>query len=558
MVALASVLVLSSCSRMGELPANLFRTTPSPLEVRGGVIDARVDGRFPERFFDRHSVITVTPVLVFDGQEVRGTPRVFQGERVIGNNTVISRREGGAFTIPATFTFVPEMAVSELFLEFDVERRGRAGANIPRVKVADGVNATSTLVNAGELVPAIAPDAFQRIIQQTTEASIHFLIEQSNLRASETRSQDIRNLTAAVRTAAETENKEIESLNIIGAASPDGPFELNRNLAERRTNVSANFLNQELRRQRTPVEIGRDFTPEDWAGFQKLMEQSTIQDRDLILRVLAMHTDPVVREREIRNIASAFTVIADEILPQLRRARMELTVNIIGRSDEEITALATSNPAALSVEELLYAATLTENLNEKARIYREVIRLFPNDLRGYNNLGQVLLLQGNRAQAHQYFERAARIDANNPDVNYNLGLVAMLNGEINQAEEFFGRAAGTHADLNQALGTLYVKTGEHTRARTLLAESATNNAALTQILNNDYNAARRTLNAVQNPDGMTAYLQAIVAARTNDRDAVYNNLRTAVQRDRNLARKAMTDMEFARFRTDQTFLSIVR
>jgi len=289
-----------------------------------------------------------------------------------------------------------------------------------------------------------------------------------------------------------------------------------------------------------------------------LMEESTIRDRDLILRILAMHTDPVVREREIRNMSAAFTEIADEILPQLRRSRMELTVNIIGRSDEEITALAVSNPSVLSVEELLYAATLTDNLNEQARIYREVIRLFPNDARGYNNLGMVMLQQGNAAQALNYFQRASRIDPNNPNVNYNLGLIALMNGETERAEEFFGRAVGTGADLNQALGTLYIKTGEHTRARTAFAEAASNNAALTQILNNDYNAARRTLAAVANPDGITAYLQAIVAARTNDRDAVYSNLRTAVQRDRDLARRAMTDMEFARFRTDQTFLSIVR
>ena len=552
---LASVLVFSSCSRMGELPANLFRTTPSPLEVRGGTIDARVDGRFPEGFFNRNAVITVTPVLVFEGQEVRGTPRTFQGERVTGNNQVINRRQGGAFIIPATFNFVPEMAQSELFLEFNIE--GGRGY-IPRVKVADGVNATSTLANAGELAPAIAPDAFQRIIQQTQEAQILFAIQQSDLRASETRSQAVRDLTAAVRVAAETENMEVYNLSIVGAASPDGPFDLNRNLADRRTNVAANFLNQELRRQRTPVAIGTDRIYEDWEGFQRLMEESTIRDRDLILRILAMHTDPVVREREIRNMSAAFTEIADEILPQLRRSRMELTVNIIGRSDEEITALAASNPSVLSVEELLYAATLTDNLNEKARIYREVIRLFPNDARGYNNLGMVMLQQGNAAQALNYFQRAARIDPNNPNVNYNLGLIALMNGETVRAEEFFGRAAGTGADLNQALGTLYIKTGEHTRAGTAFAGAASNNAALTQILNNDYNAARRTLAAVANPDGMTAYLQAIVAARTNDRDAVYSNLRTAVQRDRELARRAMTDMEFARFRTDQTFLSIVR
>jgi tetratricopeptide (TPR) repeat protein len=329
-------------------------------------------------------------------------------------------------------------------------------------------------------------------------------------------------------------------------------------LAERRSSVSANFLGNELRRQRTPLEIGRDFTPEDWDGFQKLMEQSNIQDRDLILRVLSMYSDPEQREREIRNMSAAFTAIADEILPQLRRARMELTVNIIGKSDEEITHLAASNPASLNVEELLYAATLTDDLDRKAAIYQEVIRLHGNDLRGYNNLGMVRLLQGNKAEALANFQRAARIDANNPNVNYNLGLVALMNNELDKAEQHFGQAAGTVADLNQALGTLYIATGEYTKARTAFGSATSNNAALMQILNNDYNGARRTLSAVSNPDAMTAYLGAVVAARTNDRDAVYSNLRTAISKDASLAARARTDVEFARFVTDQTFLSIIR
>jgi len=550
--------LLGSCSRMGELPANLFRTTPNPLEVRGGQIDARVDGRFPERFFHRQAVVTVTPVLVFDGQELRGTPKSFQGERVTGNDQVIRRRQGGTFTVGSVFDFVPEMAQSELFLDFEVTRNGRPGAQIPRVKVADGVNATATLAAASEIKPAITPDQFQRIIQETQEASIRFLIQQSDLRAGETRSQEVRDLTAAVRTAVETENREVESLNIVGFASPDGPFDLNRNLAERRSNVSASFLNTELRRQRTPVEIGRDFTPEDWDGFQKLMEQSTIQDRDLILRVLSMYTDPEQREREIRNMSAAFTVIADEILPQLRRARMQLTVNVIGKSDEEIARLAASNPASLNVEELLYAATLTDDSNRKAAIYQEVIRLHGNDLRGHNNLGMVRLLQGNRAEALTNFQNAARIDANNPDVNYNLGLMALLNGELDRAEQHFGQAAGTGADLNQALGTLYIATGEYTRARTAFGSATSNNAALIQILNNDYSGARRTLAAVANPNALTSYLSAVVAARTNDREAVYSNLRTAISKDASLAARARTDVEFARFVTDQTFRSIVQ
>lgn len=560
-VSLVLAMGFSSCSnKMGELTPDLFKVTPSPLEVKGGMINAKVDGTFPEKYFNKNAVVTVTPVLKYNGTEVKGTPKKFQGEKVTGNNQVINNKEGGKFSLDASFKYVPEMAQSELYLDFDIVIKDKEAAKIPQVKVADGAIATAQLAatDASEITPAITPDKFQRIIKETQEADIKFLIQQANLRSSETKSQAIKDLKDAVKAAKETENKEIESLNVVGYASPDGSLSLNKNLAERRLNTTANFLNREMRKIKAKVEIGKDFTPEDWDGFQKLMEASSIQDKELILRVLSMYSDPEQREREIKNISSAYTVIADEILPQLRRARMLLTVNVIGKSDEEITALANSNPAELSVDELLYAATLTEDLNAKAAIYQKVINQYGKDARGYNNLGLVQLHQGNVAAASANFEKAARIDANNADINFNLGLVAMINGNLDKAQQYFGKSAGTNGDLNQALGTLYILKGDYAKAKSSFGSEATNNAALIQILNADYNGARRTLAAVATPNAMTSYLGAVVGARTNDRNAVYSNLKAAVAKDNSLKAKASKDIEFAKFAADEAFQSIVK
>ncbi|NDV46740.1 tetratricopeptide repeat protein [Paludibacter sp. 221] len=560
-VSIMLALGFSSCSKkMGELPQDLFKVTPNPLEVKGGKIDAKVDGKFPEKYFNKNAEIAVTPVLKYNGTETRGTTKVFQGESVTGNNQVISNKEGGNFSVASTFNYVPEMAKSELYLDFAVKVKGKEAPAIPQVKVADGAIATAELASAsaGEIAPAITPDKFQRIIKETQEADIKFLIQQTTLRNSETKSQEIKDLTTAVKDAKNTENKEVSSLNIIGYASPDGPLALNRNLAERRLDVTASYLNSELKKMKANVAIGKDFTPEDWEGFKKLMEESNIQDKQLILRVLSMYSDPEQREREIKNISSAYTVIADEILPQLRRSRMQLTVDVIGKSDEEITQLAKNNPSSLSADELLYAATLTNDLTEKAVIYQRVINNYSNDARGYNNLGMVRYYQGNIDEALSNFTKAARIASDDASINYNLGLVALEKGELDKAEQYFGKSAGANADLNQALGTLYVAKGDYSKAKTTFGSTASNNAALMQILNGDYNAARRTLSAVSNPDATTSYLGAVIGARTNDRNTVYNNLRAAIAKDKSFAAKAISDIEFAKFMADETFMSIVK
>ncbi|GHV44055.1 hypothetical protein FACS1894180_4860 [Bacteroidia bacterium] len=544
---------------MGALDPHYFKTNPNQLVLQGGKVDATVTGQFPVKYFNKNATVTVTPVLKYAGGEARGKAMTFQGEKVKSNNRQVQYKTGGNFSMPVSFDYVPAMTVSELYLDFDVVQKNREYA-IPSVKVADGVIVTANLASTGaaEIAPAIIPDAFQQIIQQTQEADILFLIAQANLRKGETQKATVVNLLNKIKEVQNQDNQQINRIDISGYASPDGSFDFNQKLAEKRETAAVEYLNSELKKLKAFADIDSKFTPEDWDGFQKLMEKSDIQDKELILRVLSMYQDPEQREREIRNIASAYKTIEQDILPQLRRSRVNLIVDETGKSDSEIQQTAAQNPSALGVEELLYAASLAEGPNVKETIYKSVTEYFPNDPRGWNNLGAAQYALGNTDAAKKAFAKATALNAGSPDLNYNLGLLALSQGKTADAEQFLGKAAGTTGNLNKALGTMYLLQGNYSKATTNFAQDVSNNAALIQILNKDYSTARNTLKSIAKPDATTSYLAAIVAARTNDRDGVYNCLRESLQRNRQVAKKALTDVEFAKYFSDPTFLSIVQ
>jgi len=553
--------VFSSCKNLGDLDPSLFTCTPNPLETKAGKVDATITGTFPVKYFAKNAVVTVTPVMkMSNGESVKAAPSVFQGEKVVGNNNVIAYKAGGSYTINTSFDYVPEMAVSELFLEFNVVAK-KKNYDLKPVKVADGVVASSELLQKvfkGKLGAAVIADKFERDIMEMTDAEILFLIQQSTVRKTETTSDDIKALTQKIAEAKKELNKTVESLQISAYASPDGAIDLNTRLAESRQKETEKFLNAELKKLNSPLTIESRFTPEDWDGFQKLMEKSNIQDKQLILRVLSMYTDPEQREREIKNLSAAFKQIADEVLPQLRRSQLKLMVKVTGKSDAEIAKLAKEDASKLNAEELLYAATLTANLDEKAAIYQKAINAYAGDIRGHNNLGVVKYQQGKIDEAAALFAKALQINGNNADANYNAGLCAFAKGENNKAIAYFGKAAGTSGSLKNATGSYYVATGDYPKAKSSFAGVNSNNAGLLQILNKEYNAAKNTLGAVEEADALTAYLLAVAAARTNDKDGVYANLRTAISKKNDCGAKAAKDLEFAKFWTDATFQSIVK
>ena len=550
------VALFSSCSKkMGPLSADYFTVTPQVLEAVSGKVPATINGKFPEKYFNKKAVVEVTPVLKWNGGEAKGQPATFQGEKVEGNNQSISYKMGGSYTMKTSFDYVPEMAKSELYLEFKATI-GKKEVTIPAVKIADGVISTSELVNntLGNANPALGEDAFQRIIKEKHDANIMFLIQQANIRSSELKTA--KEFNKEVANVNEAANKKISNIEVSAYASPDGGVSLNTTLAENRENNTTKMLNKDLKKAKIEAPIDAKYTAQDWEGFQELVSKSNIQDKELILRVLSMYQDPAQREQEIKNISSVYKTLADEILPQLRRSRLTLNYEIIGKSDEEIAKLASSNPSELNIEELLYAATLTNDPAKQEAIYTQATKQFPNDYRAYNNLGKLAYQAGNIDKAESYFKKAANVNAS-PEVNMNLGLVSLMKGDKAAAEAYFGKAAGTK-ELGESMGNLYIAQGQYERAVNSFGDSKTNSAALAQILAKDYNKAKNTLANVERPDAYTDYLMAVLGARTNNSSMVTSSLKSAVAKDPSLAKKAATDLEFAKYFTNADFMSIAK
>ena len=540
------VLAFSSCSKMGELSPDYFTTNPEVLEAVGGKVPVTITGKFPEKYFKKNATVEVTPVLRWEGGEAKGQPATFQGEKVKGNDQTISYKTGGTYTMKASFDYVPEMAKSELYLDFKI-KKGKKEYTIPSVKIADGVIATSELPTVNSANAALAPDAFQRIIKQAKEAQIMFLIQQANLRANELKSEGLKDFNKQVVTVAgDTKNYKLNNIEVSAYASPDGGVKLNTTLAENRQNNTEKYLNKELKKGKIETTVDTKYTAQDWDGFQELVSKSNIQDKDLILRVLSMYNDPEQRETEIKNISSVYKTLADEILPQLRRARLTANYDVIGRSDEEINEAFDTDAKVLSANELLYAATLTNDKARQEAIYKKTTELYPNDFRAYNNLGMMAYANGDFTTAENYFKQAASKDANAPEVNTNLGYIELVKGNVANAETYLSKSTGANT-ANEALGNLYIKQGQYDRAVQAFGDTKTNSAALAQILAKDYNKAKNTLNAVKNPDAYTDYLMAIVGARTNNADLVKTSMAKVAQKDATLAAKAQIDREFAKY-----------
>ena len=552
---IAAVALLASCNKTLPNPEQLS-VNPNPLVKVGNKVGAEIVGTCPEKRFAKKGVLVVPPVLKFEGQEVLGEPVTYVGEKAKENGKTVNYKEGGKYRQSCSFDYVPAMRKSELYLRFEA-RVGKKVIEIPDLKVADGVIATDELADARDNKSATTPDKFQRVIQELTEADIKFLIQSAELRSKETKSDEVKALKAAIKDANDAERKEINKIEVSGYASPDGGMDLNEKLAQNRQKAAAKFLQKDLKKNKINAAIESNITAEDWEGFQKAMENSNMQDKDLVLRVLSMYSDPEEREAQIKNLSNVYGTIAEEILPALRRSRLILTTDLIGKSDDEIRELAQNDPAQLSVEELLYAATLTDNKAEKALIYQKAIDQY-NDFRAWNSLGQIYLEAGEIADARRCFDKALEIQPNDPDVNYNAGLAAMADGDLEKAEQYLGKAAGTKGNLNAALGTLYTKKGDYAAAKNAYGQNATNNAAVQQILSEDYAGAAKTLANVKEPNATTAYLKAVVAARTNDKAAVLENLKSAIAQDASLKARAAQDIEFAKFAEEAEFQAIVK
>ena len=544
----ASVLLMSSCSKLGALSADNFNVIPDPLESQAGQVPATINGTFPEKYMKKKAVVTVVPELRYaDGQVAKGQSATFQGEKVMGNDQTIAYKAGGRYSMKTSFTYVPEMQKSELYLTFDA-RIGKKSYNVPAVKVANGVVATSELYKrtlASEN-GVIAPDGYQRINEQKQEAAIKFLINQANIRKSELKNNSVKEFVKMLKKInADREGLNLKNVEIQAYASPDGGVKFNDKLAGNRQNVSEKYVKGTLKKQKMNTDIDAHYTAQDWDGFQQLVSASNIQDKDVILRVLSMYKDPQEREQQIRNMSAGFRELADGILPELRRSRLIINYETIGRSDEQIEQQYKEDPSKLSTDELLYLSNLgSKSSAEQEAIFKTAAAQNSNDYRAYNNLAALALAKGDKATAQQYAQKAASVSNETPEAQANLGLIALINGNVQEAERAISKSANSE-NVKAALGALNIAKGNYAQAEKDFENVNSNTAALAQLLNKNYDAAAKTLNNVKDQNAMTDYLRAIVAARRGNKLEAASYLKEALQKDSSLKQYADNDLELS-------------
>lgn len=541
----ASVLMLTSCSsKLGALSADNIKVVPNPMETEAGQVPVTINGIFPEKYMKKKAVVTVTPVLRYNGQSVAGSPATFQGEKVQGNDQTISYLVGGHYTMKSNFKYVPGMQKSELYLTFDA-KVGKKAVNVPEIKVADGIIATSELYKETmkSSQACLMPDAFQRIVEQKQVANVNFLIQQAELRKSELKNNSVKefvNLLNEINN--DRERLNLTNIEVSAYASPDGGVKLNDKLANKRQQNSEKFVGQQLKKAKMQADVDANYTAQDWEGFQELVKASNIQDKDVILRVLSMYKDPEEREAQIKSMSSAFRELADGILPQLRRARMTINYELIGRSDAQIEEQLKADAKELSVEEMLYSATLTNDCAEKAARYTKTAEIYPNDARAFNNLATLAYANGDYNKAKDYLNKAVAVSNKAAEAKANLGMIALQSGDVKTAETLISQAAGANG-LGEVLGNLHIAQGNYAQAAIDFGNSNSNSAALAQLLNKDYASALQTLSRVKNANGVTDYLKAIINARQGNNSAAAQALKSALAKDPSLQKYAANDLE---------------
>lgn len=542
-----SLVLMTSCSKLGKLSADNFSVTPNPLETVGGKVPATVEGQFPEKFMNKKATVTVVPELRYgNGQVVKGQAVTFQGEKVMANHKVISYRLGGRYTMKTVFDYVPAMQKSDMYLAFDA-RIGNSKVNVPAIKVATGVIATAELYRKAmqQGGACLALDSFQRVIDHKQEANVKFLINQANLRSNELKNNSVREFVSMLkRINADREKLAIKNVEVQAYASPEGGFTFNDKLANKRQNVSEGYVKQQLKGTNLQTDIDAHYTAQDWEGFMKLVQASKIQDKDVILRVLSMYKDPQEREQQIRNMSEGFRELADGILPELRRSRLIINYQTIGRSDQQIKQQYATDPTKLSLEELLYAASLTNDVKAKKAIYKKTTELYDRDYRAYNNLAALALNEDDEHTANSYLSQALQANRKAPEAYANKAYINLTHGEIAEAEHNLADATEANG-FNEVIGNLHIARGNYANATDELFND-NNSAALAQLLNKNYVAAEQTLKAIKQPNGLTYYLFAVLNARQGKNDTAAKYLKEGLQKDPSLAEYAKNDLELAK------------
>ena len=522
-----------------------LEVTPSPVVLQGNDVTIDITGTFPPKYFAKKVTVEATPYLVWEGGEVAFESVNFQGEDAAGNGTVVSWENGKSFNYTSTVTYVGEMkdnARLELRMSgAQGDKTGEFGA----ITLAKGVMATQDLIQPDEAF-VIAPDNFQRVITYVQDLTFNYGYQSSAVKSAEYRDEDWKATKDLLALAASADSVNVIGVTTTSYASPEGEISLNEDLAMDRAKSANKAVTRELGRKKLNLDdeaVRAEPKGEDWEGFKKAMRASDIADKDLILRVLEMYSDKNKREEEIKNIAKTYKEIENNILPDLRRSQVGITYTVEGYTDEELVSLAKGNADILTVEELLFAATLFDDLNDKLEVYQNTARVHADDYRGHNNVGVVLTDLGRMKQAEEAFNAAKALASGNGVVHTNLGAMARQNGNIEDAAAYYGKANGV-AELSYNKGVLAIAQGDYGRAISSMGGSATLNLALAKILNGDANGARTTLQNGDSDSAIADYLLAVCAARLDDAAGVRKHIRAAIDKDASLRNRALSDLEF--------------
>ncbi len=544
-VVAASLLTIASCGKLKPLTSENFTCDPNPLVEVGGAVDATITVTYPEKYFKKKATITMTPVLVYATGETKGESVSFQGEKAKGNDETVSYKYGGTANFKAHFDYIPDMAKCELFVEY-VGTVGSKTYTFDRVKVADGIVATESMASAEEATPAFGADKFVKDTFDKYIATLIYQYQSTQLRSSESGKSEMKDVENAIKATKDQERRTFEGIDMVSTASPEGAVSLNEKLAAGREKSSTSYLNKFLKKAKMSGNINPEQIAEDWDGFKALVENSDIQDKQLVLNVLSRISDPDQREAEIKNLSAAYKELADDVLPQLRYSKVTATVKNIGHTDEEILDLLKNDTDSLTLEELLYAASLQQNDADKINVYKKASELFPSDYRAANNIAVILFNQGKYDEAEKIWKNIVAKDANNAQANMNLGLIALRNGDVATAESYIGKAADCE-EYAEAMGTILTRQGKYAQAIDVFNGKKCNNLAVAQICSGKYNDAKATLEGISEKNATTYYLLAVVGARTNNSSAVESNLKQAVKLDSSKKAAAQNDAEFAQY-----------
>lgn len=565
-------IAVAGCNGLSKMAKNAslvkYEVTPNPLEVHGDSVAITVKGSYPAKYFAKKVDLAVTPVVKSTGGEHAFKTITEVGEKSLTPGNKINSKAGGNFSYSGKIAYSPDMRAGDVMVNIKGSQ-GSKSQNFTPVKIADATIATPMLVKADEKTIA-AKDKFQKVVPASFNGEIYYLIMTSNVNpAFKVKQCGINNkpgfaaLDSAIK-ALSVAPYMMKNISIMGYASPDGKERLNTGLADSRARSSmkylmGNFKKMKMQQGQDSSFYTRSSTSEDWQGFQQLMQSSNMSQKEMILRIVASNTDVDARELEIKKMGKAFTEIADNLLPKLRRSVITINADKMSRTDDQISALAASAPDSLSVEEILYAATLTKDNAQKLSIYKSAERIYPQDWRCSNNVGMMTFMNGDVEGAMSEFQKADQLSSNNPVVKNNLGACYSRKGDRKNAAAMYASASGAGTEVNENMGILDIKNGNYSAAIGNYSSSQSFNAALAKLLNGDKEGAMSTLDASPDKDSAIGlYLKAVIAARKGDANGVVANLKASVSKDSKMKSFAQEDREFIKWFNDSNFKSAVQ